>query len=307
MAKLTAIYLRASTDYQTVEQQKEQILDRIRWMKKLADDETPNVIYFQDEGVSAKQQKSLRQRSKKAADGGAALMKAIDDGIIEDLFVIDFDRLWRHGLTGITEAIYILEKDVKIYAASGNTILDLTTSDGFVAFWNTLGSAQFESMRLSERVTRKMDLMSKQGKAVSGMVYGWDINDDGFVIPNLEEQAVIQWIRNEQMKKRGRSAAGMASYLNDLGVPTKTASLDPSDKKYNPNSKWNSGSVLRSQKSKTQLNNAYQIFERYVTHPYLGRIRIGYEHGMWETRELIQDLLSRPDIELAKSLRARSK
>lgn len=261
---IDAIYVRVSTGHQTLDQQLQSIEMSLKWMDVKYPDQYTYV--FEEDDKSATKYPSLRDRPK-----GRELMSLIDDGYVRRLIVVDYDRIWRVGITGVTEAIEITEKGVQILCTmSGGMPVDLTTSDGFMHFWNKMGTAQVECMKVSERVARKQDFNYANGLTVTGRVYGWiDTSNPehplhGELHPDHQEQAVIRWAIERNGGRYGQSWNSLAKMLNEKGIPTATGG----------SAKWRSNSLMRCCSSKTQASQAHRIKTRDVKHPKLGKVRI---------------------------------
>jgi len=260
---IDAIYLRVSTGHQTLDQQLRAIEGSLHWMGVEYPDEYTYI--FEEDDKSATKYPSLRDRPK-----GKELMSLIDDGYVKRLIVVDFDRIWRVGVTGVTEALEITGKGVQILCTmAGGMPVDLTSADGFMFFWNKMGQAQVECMRTSERVARKQDFNLANGMTVTGKVFGWiDTSNPvhpqhGELHPDLEEQAVIRWAVDRNSGRFGQSWNSMAKMLNQKGVPTATKK-----------GSWRASSLKRCCSSKTQQSMAHTIKMRDVKHPKLGKVRI---------------------------------
>lgn len=256
-----AIYLRVSTGQQTLEQQ----LASMKYFLDFngIDLNDVNTIVYEEDATSATKNKRLQDRTQ-----GSQLWNLIHAGHVKRLVVVDYDRLWRDGVTGVVEMTAILSKGVEVLATMAGMALDLTTSDGFQSFWNKMGQAQAECMRVGERVKRKQGYNLQQGQAITGKVYGWNtVKKTGQLNPNYEEQAVIAWVEKELSGKHGRSQAGCAAYLNRVGIKSKNGG------------KWYPSGMPRIVNSKTQIALKDSIKPRYVQHPILGKVRIGPKQG----------------------------
>jgi DNA invertase Pin-like site-specific DNA recombinase len=261
----TAIYLRVSTGHQTLEQQLLAMQGFLSYQG--IDVDSKDTMLFEENDKSATKYKSLRSRP-----AGRRMFELIDAGLIDKLVVVDYDRIWRDGITGVNEAIEIQSKGTAIICTLGGMPVDLSTSDGFMMFWTKMGQAQVECMRTSERVSRKQDFNLETRKTITGRVYGWVNTSDpshphhGELHPDYEEQAVINWILESVSGRNPRSWSGTASILNRKGVPTATGV-----------GKWQSSSVKRVTQSKTQQALGESVRTRYFKHPILGKVRCDYK------------------------------
>jgi len=269
---ITAIYLRVSTEHQTLEQQLLSMKGWLAWQE--IDLDCPNTIIFEEHGKSAAKKKyhSIRDRPS-----GRKMMELIDSRVVGKVVVVDFDRVWRDGVTGVMEMRELQSKGCHVLCTSaGGGFVDLSTSQGFKTFWNAMGDAEEEIMKISERVERKQDFNLSTGKTITGKTFGWvdtsakDHPQHGDLIPDWEEQAVINWILQEVHGRFKRSWASCARKLNDAEVPSATGRLGV----------WQSSSVKRVTESKTQLTLAPRLPKRYVTIEGLGKIRCDMEEKL---------------------------
>lgn len=257
------IYLRVSTKQQTIEQQEEE-LDLLARIYRL---DLSKAKRYREHGASANKEKYWRIQDRPR---GRELWLDLEEGRLDQLIVLDLDRCWRNGVTGVTEATTITQEfGVQLMAVMGGAIpIDLTTSAGFSAFWNEMGKAQAECMKTRERVMRKQKFNQSVGKAVTGTCYGWKKDADGFIEPDLEQLAVLAWFKSKTEGRWGQSPNVIAGKLNDMGVPTALAHK-------NPESKWKGQTLERQLKSDTHLNHVRNLATREVNHPILGTVRIG--------------------------------
>jgi len=263
------IYLRVSTKRQTIAQQ-EQELHTLANIYRL---DLSKAKRYEEHGKSANKPKYYSIKSRPA---GKELWKDIHSGLIDKVVILDLDRCWRHGVTGVQEAEYLTNMGIQICTVLGGAIpVDLTTSAGFSAFWNEMGKAQAECMKTSERVKRKQKFNLSVGKANTGKAYGWNKDEDGFIIPNFEELAVLAYFKKETEGRWGRKPSEIAAKFNAEGVPTATGLVGPFPRKTQG---WKAQTLERAlSKSQTHLHHAKSLKKRYVEHPILGRIKIGYE------------------------------
>lgn len=269
-SKRIGIYLRVSTKKQTTEQQEEEL----RLLARIYNLDLTNAVRYEDHDKSAFNPKYYRIEDRPR---GKEMWADMEAGLLDTIVILEVDRCWRHGVTGVMEAEYISNPvdnehganglGMKLVLALGGCVaVDLTTSAGFAAFWDAMGSAQREVMQTRERVIRKKEMNYKIGKANTGKTYGWDTDENGFVQPNNEQLAVLAHFIQKTTGRWAISGYSFAKKMNKLGVKTATGKGEFVGK-----------SFTRPLTSKTHLSNAHKIATRYVEHPQLGRIRIGFE------------------------------
>jgi len=264
------IYLRVSTQAQELQQQE----DEIKLLSRIYNLNLTNAVRYEEHGKSAFKPKYYRIQDRPT---GKEMWADIHSGIIDAVVILEPDRCWRHGVTGVSEAEYLtMPKEeggagIKLMCALGGcTAVDLTTSSGFSAFWGAMGSAQHEVMQTRERVMRKQKFNQSIGKAVTGKVFGWDKDENGFIIPNYDQLAVLAFFKKETEGRWGKKPTDVAWKLNDLGVHTANHAK-------NPDAKWVGGTLERQLKNNTHLNHARSLQTRDVKHPILGKVRIGFK------------------------------
>jgi len=261
------IYLRVSTKKQTIEQQEEEL----HTLAKIYGLDLTNAKRYVEHGASANKPKFYRIQDRPA---GKELWEDIHAELIDKVVILDLDRCWRHGVTGVMEAEYLTNMGVKICTVIGGALpIDLTTSAGFSAFWNEMGKAQAECMKTAERVIRKQKFNHSVGKAVTGKVYGWNKDEDGFIHPNLDELAVLAYFKANTEGRWGSKPNDIAKKFNQEGVPTASGMIGPFPR---TTQGWKGQTLERQMENDTHLIHAPKLQTRYVEHPVLGKVRIGF-------------------------------
>ena len=194
---------------------------------------------FVDEGISGGI--PLWQRPQ----GGAMHRKMLREGI-PHVLTLKIDRMFRM----VSDALITVDE----LASEGFTlhVVDLhgepvDTSSPTGRFFLTILAAMAEMERglISERTQMGMDYLKKTHKKFTQVIYGWDANEDGSLIPNWREQGMIDYMR--WMTSLGFSASAIAHTLNRNGVKGKKGG------------KWSGTGVLR-----TIRNDFHKQREKYV-------------------------------------------
>ena len=168
---------------------------------------------FVDEGISGGI--PLWQRPQ----GGAMHRKMLREGI-PHLLTLKIDRMFRM----VSDALITVDE----LASEGFTlhVVDLhgepvDTSSPTGRFFLTILAAMAEMERglISERTQMGMDYLKKVHKKFTRAIYGWDNKPDGTIVPNWNEQNIIDYAR--WMKAQGVSATQIAKVLNRNGVKGK--------------------------------------------------------------------------------------
>ncbi|MRX54633.1 recombinase family protein [Bacillus idriensis] len=205
------IYRRVSTEMQreegfSLEAQKSRLLSYIEsqgWT--LVED-------YADEGVSAK---NIER---------PALQRLIADmrlGKFEVVLVYRLDRLVR-SVTDLHAMLQEFERN-SVKFKSATEVFDTTSAMGRLFITMVGAMAQWERENLAERVTMGMQKKHEEGKRNGARApFGYDIGEDGELIPN---EAEAKWVRYifEAFKTKGRKM--IAQELNNNGVRTKLGAL----------------------------------------------------------------------------------
>ena len=263
------IYLRVSTKKQTIQQQE----DELRMLAHVYRLNLKDAKRYEEKKQSAFKPKYYRIQDRPR---GGELWADIQAGKIDTVVILEPDRCWRNGVTGVSEAETLTQKfGIKLVCALGGCVtVDLTTSAGFAAFWDAMGRAQVEVMVTRERVIRKQKFNQSIGKAVTGKTYGWDKDENGFIIPNFDQLAVLAFFKKETEGRWGIKPQDVADKFNAKGVETASGLVGPFDKK---SKGWRGSSLERQLENDTHLNHARSLQTRDVKHPILGKVRIGFK------------------------------
>ena len=93
-----------------------------------------------------------------------------------------------------------------------------------------------------------MNKLKKTGKKFTAVVFGWDNVENGTVVPNWDEQDLIDYMRHLYMKD-DRTAAWIARKMNNDNITGKKGG------------KWGSAGVLRT------IRNTYHLNRNKYTKP----------------------------------------
>jgi site-specific DNA recombinase len=137
------------------------------------------------------------------------------DGII----AFKLDRIARN-----TADVLHLVNDVLKPSDKSLILLDLnvdtSTPTGMMILTVMAAVAQLERDQINERCRIGRNAKKEQGEFIGGRVpYGFDVMD-GKLLPNPQEQAILETIRKH--RRGGKTTYAIAKYLNETGEPTKT-------------------------------------------------------------------------------------
>jgi len=208
-SRFNALYARVSTDDQaregtSLEEQEE----RLRaWCRSQGWKD--NIRLYIDDGYSAK---SLDRPKLKE------LHKDVRAGKVARVLVTKLDRLSRK----LTELLFLIEtyEDHNVDFISTSEGFDTGTSSGKLVI-SILGAvAEFERIRISDRVVDNMLFSAKTAKWLTQPPYGYQINEKKELVIDPEESEIVKRVFHEYLTL-GYGYFRIAKGLNDDNVPSK--------------------------------------------------------------------------------------
>ena len=250
-------YTRESSKGQTKAQQMNALENDIRKTIKDIDDTTGVITYFdprpicqggdilyihEKKGTSAwskRKKSSLQYRPK-----GQFLYEMIEAGTIEKVFISELSRLYRNmAYCAMFREQLIYEWNSKTDVFWPRNPQGMRDRQGLIAITIQMLLDEEESQQKSDRCGNAAEARRKAGTSTTGETFGWDreptgqYNSKGKEIydtePNWDEQAILDWARNE-IEVNKESGNATAKKLNELGIKGKTGG------------KWTSSSLLRA-------------------------------------------------------------
>ena len=219
-----AIYLRCSTDDQSVNSQRVLMEMTLRQFGFNIDE----CNLYIDEGVSALKNPAFTDRPE-----GSRLMEDIEAGWIDHLFGFKIDRFFRRMEQGSAWMNLMVKKHSHVKVVTSDCNQPLHTSTGRKWWHFCLLLAEDENTNRSERTQGGMQYKSESLEKTSHAVFGWeeygsglmnrtqgrDVGELILMRPNWHEYAVRQWMN----ENRGKISWGeMARKLNGWKIPTAT-------------------------------------------------------------------------------------
>jgi len=180
------------------------------------------------EKVSASKKIELQSRKE-----GKKILEAIKTGEVKTVFCYKLDRLFRNqwAAHAFVAECQLHQTDV----ISMDTPSGLLSDEGFLLYSINFMMAEMEARRLSVRTQGGMAETRKRGGVTTNAVFGWDVfevldadgkpligsNDKVIkkLLPNFQEQAVINWMRTQQSE--GKSNNWIATQLNSISLKGK--------------------------------------------------------------------------------------
>ena len=157
--------------------------------------------------------------NREALQEGLAVLKR---GKAEGLIVAKLDRLTRsvRNLGSLLEnyfvkrfSLFVVDEQVNTRTAAGRLMLNLLTS-----------VAQWERETIGERTRDALRAKRQRGEKTGGDVpFGFDLMEDGTLVENTKEQAVIEHVRI--LRNNGYGYQRTADALNRMGYRSKRDKL----------------------------------------------------------------------------------
>ena len=201
-------YIRVSTDLQdnSVEVQEKRIREYCEFKHLHL------VDIFTDEGVSGSVPIDKRPEGSKLC---ALLTKDV-----KGLICVKPDRLFRSTVDALTSVEKWDKLGIELHVVDLNgATLNTKTASGKLIFTILIAYASFEREQTGERIKAVLNNKKESKKTYSARVLGYD-NVEGHMVPNIEEQEIINYIKILHAKEYGPTR--IAKALNRFGYRTKT-------------------------------------------------------------------------------------
>jgi len=149
------------------------------------------------------------------------LRRKMLSGEYKNLIVMKLDRLFRITTDMLFSLDEIENMGVRLLVADlGGEAIDTSTSTGKFRLTVFGAIAEMERGLISERTQEGMEQLKAQNKRFTDSIFGWDVDVNGMLIPNWNEQDLIDWM-DWQIEVNGMSAAAVARSLNARGITGK--------------------------------------------------------------------------------------
>jgi DNA invertase Pin-like site-specific DNA recombinase len=169
------------------------------------------VSVIEDAGMSAKSlkrpglQQALSMLKNKEADG---------------LLIAKLDRLTRSisDWQTLIEQQFSDKRGKQLFSVADS--IDTRTAAGRIVLNLLVTISQWEREVIAERTRDTLQHKIAKGERCGKIRYGFDLADDGATLtPNAQEQEAISFMRS--LRAEGEAYMGIASKLNERGIPTK--------------------------------------------------------------------------------------
>ena len=145
------------------------------------------------------------------------LLKLIDSGEYEHLIVTKLDRMFRLTSDAIMSIEEMREAGVFLHIINmGGQSLDSSSAIGQFFLTIIASVAQLERGLIAERTKEAMNYLMSKGRKFTRSIYGWNVNKNGRLKPNWNEQSRIDFMY-WQIKKNGATATMVAKMVNKRG------------------------------------------------------------------------------------------
>ena len=152
------------------------------------------------------------------------LLTQIESGRVDAVIISKLDRITRR----IKDFMSLLQRMRKARRAGGGKGIDLISSAESLDTGSATGQivinimdsvSQWDREVIGERTSAVLQDLKAQGKSTGNPNYGFEAGEDGKLIENEQEQAVLQ--RVAELRAQGKSWAIVASTLTGAGVRTR--------------------------------------------------------------------------------------
>ena len=145
------------------------------------------------------------------------LLKLIDSGEYEHLIVTKLDRMFRLTSDAIMSIEEMREAGVFLHIINmGGQSLDSSSAIGQFFLTIIASVAQLERGLIAERTKEAMNYLMSRGRKFTRSIYGWNVNKNGRLKPNWNEQSRIDFMY-WQIKTNGATATMVAKMANKRG------------------------------------------------------------------------------------------
>ena len=149
---------------------------------------------------------------------GRALKQRLQTGNYSHVICMKLDRMFRLVSDMLHTVDELAEAGMSFHIVDLNgEAIDTSSSMGRFMLTMMAAMAEMERGLISERTREGMIQLKANHRKFTHSIYGWDVDKNGMLIPNWNEQNNIDYMR-WQMDVNGMSASSVARSLNKLGV-----------------------------------------------------------------------------------------
>ena len=188
---------------------------------------------------------------------GRTLKRKLASGQYQHLISMKIDRLFRVTSDMLNTVDDLNDAGIDLHIVDmGGQAIDTTTAIGRL-FLTIIGAmAEMERGLISERTQEGMNQLKAMNKKFTQSIYGWDETPQGDLVPNWNEQNVIDYMY-WQVETNGMSATSVAKDLQKKGYKGKRGG------------NWSATSVLKVLRNPFhERRNKFQQPEKWGSKPW---------------------------------------
>lgn len=151
---------------------------------------------------------------------GAKLIADVESGAIQAVVVSKLDRGFRNTIDCLQTAdkLHLFSVSLHIIDLGGNSI-DSQSPAGRFMLTVLVAAAEMERGMIRDRCNSGRAKKRSEGKCVGGLPFGYQVQPDGTLIPDMFEQSILSDVK--KLKACGLSAHAIAEDLNRQGIRSK--------------------------------------------------------------------------------------
>ena len=170
------------------------------------------------------------------------LLKLVESGKYKHVIVTKLDRMFRLTNDAILTIEELKDAGVSLHIINmGGQSLDTSSAMGQFILTFIAAIAQLERGLIAERTKEAMNYLMSKGRKFTRSIYGWNVNKNGRLKPNWNEQSRIDFMY-WQIKTNGATATMVAKMANKRGWKGKLGG------------KWHAQTVLNIIRNKYHRN-----------------------------------------------------
>lgn len=242
-----AVYLRVSTEDQTVESQ----LASLRPYLLIEGYHVEDCSLYIDDGVSAKANPNFTDRP-----AGLEMMKDVASGKIKTIYGFKVNRFFRRVAEGATWMDEMARKHPHVVVKTMDCFASISQSAGRMMWHTLLMVSEMENEQKSEQTKAGQQRKQEQLGKSSHAIFGWYWNEDAQQMwPCWHQQAVIDHVKTAWNDNKGQSFSAISRDLNKWGIKTATGK------------QWTQSAVRRLVKKPAQMQDQLHQFTPPKTFP----------------------------------------
>ena len=153
--------------------------------------------------------------------GGRHLRTRLETGAYPHILTMRLDRMFRLVTDALATVDELADSGISLHVVDmDGEAIDTSTSMGRFFLTIMAALAEMERGLVSERTQIGMNQLKATHKKFTQSIYGWDVDANGSLKPNWDEQNIIDYME-WQINVNGMSSSAVARSLNRRGVKGK--------------------------------------------------------------------------------------